>query len=212
MLSPRPVAGTLVGMRRLAVLLLAATPLACSRGIGNAEGTGLQPDPVAAKIAELGASKPSERQQAALSLGNMGRQAEPAIPALTEALQDRDQGVRRQAAWALTRAGSRDKALVPFLVEMLKDKSPEVRGTALQGLGSIGPDGAPAVPALVEVLRQGTLLDRKLAAEALGQMGPAAKGAIPVLQEALKTDPVVRRAAGEALNRIERDAARPGRS
>jgi HEAT repeat protein len=65
------------------------------------------------------------------------------LPAITEALRDKDVEVRREAVWALGRIGS--PAVVPALKEALRDRDPEVRGLAgdvLQALTRALPRGS----------------------------------------------------------------------
>src|SRR5438270_315327 len=100
-----------IGMNKLLFILLAAVPLGCGRVSPRPAKSDLEPDPVSARVADLGAKEASQRQEAARVLGKMGPQAEPAMPSLTRALKDDDPKVRRQAAWALAKIGARDKAL-----------------------------------------------------------------------------------------------------
>jgi HEAT repeat protein len=201
--EPRDECGYITRMRNIKFVVLLALALGCHARTPTPRKAGAQVDPVAVQMEQLQAKDPATRQQAARTLANIGRNAEAASPALIQALKDENPLVRREAAWALAKIGSRDKAIVPFLVDMLKDKSAEVRGTAIRALGSIGPQAAPAVPALVDGLEHGDQLTRKLAAEALGRIGREAKAAVPALRQALDADPIVARAAREALGRIE---------
>jgi HEAT repeat protein len=63
-----------------------------------------------------------------------------AVPALIEALKDKDRNVRRAAALALGKIGPATKDAVPALIEALKDKESYVRSAAAWALGKIGPE------------------------------------------------------------------------
>jgi HEAT repeat protein len=58
-----------------------------------------------------------------------------AVPALAEALKDKNSVVRTNAAQALVKIGAEAQAAVPALAEALKDKEPGVRGHAAEALG-----------------------------------------------------------------------------
>ena len=125
------------------------------------------------------------------------------MPALVEALKDKEWTVRQSAAEALGKIGPKAEAAVPALAEALKDKNSVVRRIAAQALAQIG---LPAVPALAKALQDKETDIRLLAAVALGQMGLEAKGeGEAALAEARRKDDVdaVRKAAGEALQRIQ---------
>ncbi len=72
----------------------------------SARAVGLK-DVVAVQRDALKAGEPWARQQAAHYLGSLGPSARDAAPALTAALEDRDEGVRKAAAEALQRLGSK---------------------------------------------------------------------------------------------------------
>jgi HEAT repeat protein len=78
------------------------------------------------------------RLHAAAALGQMGRKARKAVPALAEALQDVDAHVRRMAALALGDVGPEAAAAVPALVEALNDSHAAVRRRAVVALGRPG--------------------------------------------------------------------------
>jgi len=127
----------------------------------------------------------------------------PALPAPLEALKDKDWQVRWAAAEALGRIG--DLQALPALLEALKDKDWQVRWAAAWALGEIA--DPQAIPALIQALKDEEWLVRQAAAEALGKIGPPA---LPALLEALK-DKVwwARWAAAEALGKIGDPQALP---
>ena len=101
------------------------------------------------------------------------------MPALLDAVGDRDAAVRKCAADALGRIG--DVSAVPALMDALQDIDRGVRCNAANALGRIG--DASAIPALAESLEDGDQYVCKCAADALGQIGVPA---IPVLIAALE--------------------------
>lgn len=118
------------------------------------------------------------RWQVAVTLGQIGPEAEEAVPALVKALMreetDMTRGMGRRHWYA--------------------------REAAAKALGKIGPS---AVPALTEALQHKGPVGRHAAADALAGIGPRAKGAIPALERALRDEAKhVREAAADALRKI----------
>jgi len=145
-----------------------------------------------------------ERRAAGRALGNIGREAKSAVPALIKALEDKDREVRDWATRALGCIGSEAQAAVPHLIKTMKsDKSESVRWGAAHALGSIGPAAKEAVPALIEALKGEDAWLCHFAAQALGGIGPDAKKAVPALVEALNDyEYVIQVAAAQALGDI----------
>ena len=79
------------------------------------------------------------RRAAAEALGNIGDP--PALPALLQALQDEDGGVRRAAAEALGNIG--DPQALPALTQALQDKDGWVRRAAVKALKQLLPASLP---------------------------------------------------------------------
>ena len=69
--------------------------------------------------------------------GEFGAQARDAVPALTEALKDRDKGVRVAAAYALAAIGPEARAAVPALQAAAKDKDGDIRTATAYALQQI---------------------------------------------------------------------------
>jgi HEAT repeat protein len=90
------------------------------------------------------------RETAADALARIGP---PALPALIDALRDRNPDVRNRAAQALARMGPPAKPAVPELIVALHDSDWQVRRSAARALGQIGVAAEEAVPALIEVIR-----------------------------------------------------------
>jgi HEAT repeat protein len=93
------------------------------------------------------------RAAAAATLGRLGGEAKPAVPALVSALEDPRAEVRGRAAWALGEIGAEARQAVAGLAALARD--PEVGWQAIDALGKIGPDARAALPALREALRCG---------------------------------------------------------
>jgi len=67
------------------------------------------------------------RSYAASALGEIGKDAKDAAPALIAALKDQDAGVRRSAAAALGKIGKDAKDAAPALIAALKDQDEDFR-------------------------------------------------------------------------------------
>jgi HEAT repeat protein len=107
------------------------------------------------------AKDPRFRLEAAKALGNIGPEAEPAIPALMEALGDGNQDVAQAAAAVLGMIG---KAAIPHLATTLHDEDDQVSrlsGVALAGMGPVG------IPELSKALREQDQQIRIVAASVL---------------------------------------------
>ena len=120
-------------------------------------------------VRSLKHGNPRTRTIAARQLGRKGPEA---IPALTEALNDKKMG-----------RGPRPRSL---LTEALKDEDANVSMAAIHSLNSIDPE---AITPLIEALKVEHGMVRRSAAHALKEMGPRAKAAMPALTEALQSDP-----------------------
>jgi HEAT repeat protein len=100
----------------------------------------------------------------------LGKIGDPqAVPALMEALKDRDERCAPGGGGALGKIG--DPQAVPALMEALKDRDENVRRAAAEALGKIG--DRQAVPALLEALKDRNEDVRQAAAEALWKLLPA---------------------------------------
>jgi HEAT repeat protein len=156
------------------------------------------------------------RRDAILVLGEMGPAAGPAVPALTEALGDRNNVVKAAAAYALGGIGPAAAPAVPELGRMLKNKSFEnldflglgsVHGIVVNALGNIGSNEAVSV--LIEVLRdsgKGPII-KAAAIKSLGLIGSSAgEQAVTALIPFLK-DSFLRKSAAIALGGIGPAAA-----
>ena len=95
------------------------------------------------------------RFHAAIALGNLGRDAEPAVSVLIHtALWDQDPGVRVEAAVALWKIDRTGPLVIPVLIKALADDNELICWIAADCLGQIGPEAHEAVPALQQALRR----------------------------------------------------------
>ena len=131
-------------------------------------------------VAALKSSDPLERRLAAHALGEIGRPAREAVPALTEALRDPVSFVRVWAAAALARIEPENPDAISALVAGTRDQIYFVRSLAAWHLGRLGPRHPgieAAVPELRELLNDNDLSVHAEALVALGNL--AGKGAPP---------------------------------
>lgn len=122
-------------------------------------------------------SDPGTRYLAAKALGQIGDEAEAAVPTLLAALRDNDIFLRAGITGALIKIGY---PAVPGLTTALFDPSNAVKRAACKALGRIGSERA--VSALIFSLRDGNAGVRKLAREALERIdSPEARHALSEL-------------------------------
>jgi serine/threonine-protein kinase len=149
----------------------------------------------------LGDRTADGRWKAAEALGNLGEEAQPAVPRLIEALADRSEVVRWRSAEALGKIGGA-KAVGP-LSAALKDRDPLVRTETAKALGRIGAAAREAVPALAVALADSDVYCRREVAKALSALGPESRAAVPALVQGLRDkDKFVRLESAKALGRI----------
>jgi truncated hemoglobin YjbI len=126
-------------------------------GIGVFETVG--PEAASHLIQLLKHGSPSVRRAAAQALGSFGGQSEysaQAVLVLTEALKDKDLGVRQHAIWGLEKMGVAASNSVPALAQFLTGPITgkyghsylRLRLSAAYTLGKIGPAARSALPAL----------------------------------------------------------------
>ncbi|MEE3373239.1 MAG: HEAT repeat domain-containing protein [Planctomycetota bacterium] len=183
--------------------------------------------PVSALIESLQSKDLAQRRNAAYDLDQLGKQAAPAVAALTAALDDADQQVWSRSASALAGIGAAAEpaipklvaalpgggqrayrygyalsqigaAALPALLETLQHEKPAARGSAARSLGWMGPPAATAVTDLLGLLEDADISVQHLAAAALGRIG-----SIPPLVETLAHEsPARRRGAAAALGQM----------
>jgi HEAT repeat protein len=154
------------------------------------------------------------RAQAALALTKMRPASRGAVPALAEALSDKDAWVRMNAVIALAGLGTDSRPAIPALIPALKDEANRTNLGAFSftiqeeaaialGRASAGtPDGVPALTETMRTTPSAAL--RRAAARALGLVGAEARTAVPALRAMQEdTDETVQWTAERALHRIE---------
>jgi HEAT repeat protein len=155
---------------------------------------------------------PFMRSLAATALGRLGPAAREAIPALRQALGEKDGASRFHISIALAQIDlTADPRPIAIAIQALRDHDRDVRQQAAAFLGARGPDAAVAVPVLIQALQDQDSLLRVHAALALTYISPAdASVAAPVVQAAVNDpDPVVHIQAVMTLARIDPPAALP---
>src|SRR5262249_10364390 len=131
------------------------------------------------------------RREAADALGAFGPAARPALPALTERLQDQDGEVSLAAAEAIASVDvMASAATVQAYTQLVKRGGPSVRRTAIRHLQSLGAKARDAVPALVEARTGPDREVREAAARALKAIDPEAaeRGEVLALRADLKDE------------------------
>jgi HEAT repeat protein len=133
--------------------------------------------------------KNERRGQAAHELGRIGPPARDALPALREALKDKNPWVQMAAAEAAFRIDQdQAKVTVPVLLDILKQekKHSNARMHAIEVLGQMGPTARDAAPALRTILKDAKEPYRPSVAGSLLRIDPAeADDALTYLRAAL---------------------------
>ena len=110
-------------------------------------------DPISQQISALRTASAAERSAAATELARLAsKDTSRVVPALTQALQDQDAGVRLSAVGALhvvTPEDPQGREAVAALIATLRDADPRVRAQAAGILSSLKPDPKLAIPQLM---------------------------------------------------------------
>jgi HEAT repeat protein len=159
------------------------------------------PEKVDALIRQLDNKEENVRLSAVIALGELGREARAATPALIDVLKTGTEELRLNTALTLGRIG--EDAVAP-VARLLNDKDSGLRFYAVWTLGLIGPDARGTTSAVVAALKDKVDDVRRKAAFALGRIDPKVEAAAPGLIEAL-ADPNlgVRLEAAEAVKRFD---------
>ncbi len=137
--------------------------------------------------------------------GDMGPTAAPAVPALCQALKDKNWAERDVAAETLGKVRSNPEETLPALTDALKDTESRVRIKAAEAIARLRPNAPDIIAALIENLEDEDENVRANTCDALGAIGPPANSAVPALQKLTKQESViVQMAADEALRKINR--------
>ena len=176
-------------------MLLTTVGAHCSNAEDQAAGMTEPTLGLDAYIRDLSHPDYQVRWKALDALAKLGPQAEPAVPALINRLDDEHD--RSRAISVLGVVGPAAAPAVPALLHRLaytlsvedklyRDESTQAIGI-IETLAKIGPAAKEAVLLLRQALKDKVSTVRYCAAHALGAMGPEARGAIPDL-EALLND------------------------
>jgi hypothetical protein len=92
----------------------------------------------------------ARRAEAATSIGQFESAAEPAVPALIQALKGSDDAVRAAALTSLGKIHCQPDVVLPLLISYLDNQ--ELNTHAAEGLGYFGPAAKPALPKLLPLL------------------------------------------------------------
>jgi hypothetical protein len=152
-------------------------------------------------------SNPGVRERIIRALGELGPEAESALPALVQSVEKDPSRVAIAAVATLGELGPAARNAIPLLLDTLKAGSPEMQMAAAGALGRMGEAGADAAPVLLE-WTSGEGIPHELrvrATEALGSIPSAANYTMPSLRELLCSGVAeeVRAAAALALGRLD---------
>jgi HEAT repeat protein len=124
------------------------------------------------------------RRAAAWLLGDLGKKASPACPALSAMLGDPDGELRWAAANSLGEIGPASVVAIPGLLGLLVDKEANLRAAAADALGQIGGEARGLAQApLARALKDSNLGARQSAARALLELGTQNPDAVHLLSE-----------------------------
>ena len=121
------------------------------------------------------------REQAARTLGEIGRDDPAATDDLVRMLEAGDAAERVAAARAVAFVGDGAARAVPGLTRALGDPDAKLREEAAEALGGIGAPSKPAVPALLDLLRDPDPKVRSEADEALRKISFKLDGSDPLV-------------------------------
>jgi HEAT repeat protein len=154
------------------------------------------------------------RVPGAIGLIALGPDARAALPTLIALLKDKDEWLRFLAGFTLEHlAPVAGNDLLPFLKKCLEDPDVMVQSEAIRVLGQMDQEPARVIPRLVEILAETPNVRRSVgirtdAIRALRRFGAQAKPAVPRLVQLLSDgDEGIRRSAGDALKRVDPEAA-----
>ncbi len=173
-----------------------------------AAGLNLNADPVrmAAIVGQiLGHDDEKVRYRAVRLISRFRKRAAPAVPKLTELINDSAKGVQQAAIETLGSIGPAAKEAVSELGKKLEDGDTYLAAASANALRSIGPASAPATPALAKALDSNDQNLSSAAAKAIAAIGPEAVGAVDALVRHLddaKTRPDERRVLLAAVSAI----------
>jgi hypothetical protein len=138
----------------------------------------------------------------------MGEKAAPAVPALMDALFDKDVTVRKLAIEALGEIGAPSAPAVPALAKILAERYLYLNIRVIWTLGKIGEKSAPALPALWNFIEQNSgekfLPEHRIIDDSAETIEKIGASAIPSIIQMLDSKSI--RVAVTALTALERQA------
>lgn len=99
---------------------------------------------IQAQLARFKTGDQVAREEALVEIAKAGPKAEPAMPVLVEALQDKDALIRRLALHALGEIGTKAKSALPAINALSSDSDRNVQMQLPATLNNIDPAGASA--------------------------------------------------------------------
>gem|GEM_PF-5186475 len=162
-------------------------------------GSNSMPQAISSATALLKHHSPTVRQGAALAIGSLRKRsaaANPALPALMDALADTDGMVRAFAEESIGEMGADASNSVPDLTRLLADRGRGsqiislfvVRASAAHALGRIGPSAAGSLPSLRAAMQDGDSFLRGNAAVAVWRINGDVDSTLPVLLTEMATN------------------------
>jgi HEAT repeat protein len=141
-------------------------------------------------------------------LGQFGKEAKSAVPALIQAANDPNKAVRLKTITAIANIKSEAKSAVPELTQHLTTPDREIRLATINSLGKFGSDATAAVPMLAQALEDPDPAIRTATATTLRLIGKDASQAVPQLIRSLHhPDRNTRSLSAQALGLIGDQAA-----
>lgn len=138
-------------------------------------------------IKDLTSKDAVKRRDAAESLAEWKH--EPAVPALTQALKDKEADVRAMAAYALWNIGEASAPAVPDLKVTLKDPDGLVRIYSAGALAFLGEDPKTLIPSVKEVTADERMWVRAYAIERLLDWEIKVSSLIPEIKSVFESTP-----------------------
>lgn len=161
------------------------------------ERAGARSRPAIPILTRLVADVSEDQENAAHTLATFGPEAQSAIPALLDLLDNRWEHPRQEAIAALQQIASEKS---PPLLAALKNRNANVRAGAVEVLGHF----PGALPRITEALNEPSARVRLAALLSLGKLDGSAKPAIPQIRGLLQAESrSIREAAALALQKVE---------
>lgn len=151
-----------------------------------------------------GHEDPELRGSAATALGQFKYASKERLAVLQNLAKDRSSKVRSAVASAFGRSNLSYKQALPTLETLFNDKEISVRRAVIVSLGTYGQEAAEFVPGLIVTLKNKNWTIQLASINTLGSIGNSAKEALPLLKGFLKEARILRLAAKNAIQKIEK--------